>query len=86
MLCNRRSNSDEKPGHCNGEQPPLAATRESLHSSEDPAQPSIHYLIIFKKKVITVLWPGTMRQCVVEAVGLSESLRRGREESGPRKG
>lgn len=30
--------------------------------------------------MITVLWSGTMCQCVVEAVGLSESLRRGREE------
>ena len=68
------------------EWPLLAAARESPHSSEGPAQPSINSLIIFKKKVITVLWPGMTRQCVVEAVGLSESLRRGREEGGPRKG
>ena len=39
MLCNRRSNGNEKPEHCNEEQPPRAATRESLHSHEDPEQP-----------------------------------------------
>ena len=39
MLCNRRSNGDEKPEHCNEAEPPLATTRESLHSHEDPEQP-----------------------------------------------
>ena len=84
ILCNRRSHCRRSPRTAAREWPLLAATRESPHSSEGPAQPSINYLIIFKKKVVTVLWPGMMRQCVVEAVGLSESLRRGREEGGPR--
>ena len=29
VLCNERSHPNEKPTHCNEEQPPLAATRES---------------------------------------------------------
>ena len=29
VLCNKRSHCNEKPVHCNKEQPPLAATRES---------------------------------------------------------
>ena len=33
MLHNKRSHHNEKPEHCNEEQPPLAATRESLHAA-----------------------------------------------------
>ena len=33
VLCNKRSHCDEKPAHHNEEWPPLAATRESLHSA-----------------------------------------------------
>jgi len=33
MLCNERSHHNEKPMHCKEEQPPLAATGESLHAA-----------------------------------------------------
>ena len=33
VLCNKRSHDNEKPAHRNEEQPPLAATRESLRSA-----------------------------------------------------
>ena len=38
MLCNKRSHCNEKPVHCNEEQSPLAATRESPYSNKDPTQ------------------------------------------------
>ena len=38
VLCNKGSHHDEKPARRNREQP-LAATRESLCSNKDPAQP-----------------------------------------------
>ena len=42
VLPNKRSHSNEKPQHCNEEQPPIAATRGKLTgSSEDSAQPKI---------------------------------------------
>ena len=40
VRCNR-SCHNEKPVHCNQEQPPCTATRESLHRNKDPAQPKI---------------------------------------------
>ena len=30
MLCNKRGHGNEKPAHCNKDQPPLPTTRESL--------------------------------------------------------
>ena len=33
MLCNKRRHYNEKPAHCNEEEPPLATTRESLHTA-----------------------------------------------------
>ena len=33
VLCNKRSHRNEKPPHCNEEQPPLATTRESLRAA-----------------------------------------------------
>ena len=42
MLRNGRSHRSEKPVHCSGEWPPLAATRESLRSNKDPTQPKIN--------------------------------------------
>ena len=41
VLWNKRSHHNEKPVHRNEEQPPLAATRESPRSNEDPTQPKI---------------------------------------------
>ena len=38
-LCNQRSHCNEKPMHLNEEQTLLAATRGSLLSNKDPAQP-----------------------------------------------
>ena len=41
-LRNKRSHCNEKPTHCNKEQPSLVATRESpCEATEDPAQPKI---------------------------------------------
>ena len=43
VLHNKRSHQDEKPVHHKKEEPPLAATRESLaHSNGGPAQPKIN--------------------------------------------
>ena len=33
VLYNKRSHCNEKPAHCNQEEPPLAATRESPHAA-----------------------------------------------------
>ena len=46
VLCNR--------SHHNEESPPLSATRKSLSSNKDPAQPKIK--ILNKKKKSTYLW------------------------------
>ena len=42
VLHNKRSHWNEKLVHHNKEKPPLAATRESLYSKEDPEQPKIN--------------------------------------------
>ena len=43
VLCNKRSQQNENPVHCNEEQPPPATTRENLcESNEDPAQTKIN--------------------------------------------
>ena len=43
VLRNKRSHHNEKPAHCNEEQPLLAATRESPRAlMEDPMQPKIN--------------------------------------------
>ena len=53
MLCNKRSHHNEKLTCRNEEYPPLAATRESPRSKEDPTQPKIKInkinKFIFKK-------------------------------------
>jgi len=36
---NKRSHRNEKPVHCNEEQPLLAATRENPHAAANPVQP-----------------------------------------------
>ena len=42
-LCSAtRSHCNEKPAHCDEEQPSPATARESLYSHEDPAQPQIN--------------------------------------------
>ena len=41
MLRNKRSHRNEKHTHRHEEWPPLATTRESLHSNEDPKQPKL---------------------------------------------
>ena len=43
MLYNKRSHCNEKPMHCNKEQPLLATTRRKpAHSDEDPTQAKIN--------------------------------------------
>ena len=42
VLHNKRSHCDEKLTHRHKEQPLLSATRETLYSNEDPAQPKIN--------------------------------------------
>ena len=43
VLRNKRSHCNEKPAHCNEEQPPVAATRESPHvATKTPTQPKIN--------------------------------------------
>ena len=39
VLRNKRSHGNEKPIHCNEEQPPLATTRESLHIATKTQHP-----------------------------------------------
>ena len=50
VLCNRRSQHDEKPAHRNEEQLLLAATRESPCSNKGPIQPKINKIINLKTK------------------------------------
>ena len=45
----QKKSHNEKPTHHNREQPPLAATRESPRSSEDPAQKKTKIVQPFKK-------------------------------------
>ena len=52
VLRNKRSHSSEKPAHHNEEQPPLAATRESLHAATKTqrSQKWINKINLFKKR------------------------------------
>ena len=47
VLCNKRSHHNEKPGHCNEQQPLLTSTGESLHA---PKNTSHSQKINLKKK------------------------------------
>ena len=49
VLCNKRSHHNEKPKHCNEEEPLLAATRESSHTATK-TQCSQKYIKLKNKK------------------------------------
>ena len=56
MCHNKRSRCNEKPVYTTREQSALAATRQYLHSTEDPAQPMIINLKK-KKETLAMLFP-----------------------------
>ena len=65
----KRNHCNEKPVQRMEEWPPLAATRESPCSNEDPVQPKINK--ITKKKTNHLAIPGLSKQVFWESTGAS---------------
>ena len=61
LVLHKRKHCDEKPAQCMEELPPLAATRESPCSNEDPVQQPKIERIIFKKPSHLAI-PGLSKQ------------------------
>ena len=56
----------KSPGTATKEQPLLAATRESPHSSEDPAQPKVKYInYLTATKRVLGIEPGPNPKCPI---------------------